>query len=120
MQAYGQRRQLAHDLVGAGTGFRIALAPQWCHDLFDQTDLAVSSGLDSTQMAGLDAVTGHLGNGARDDQRVAVEVSSAGLGGDQPELLELGEGLLVDACSIDQFRSRQANSTPSRETRRRR
>ena len=91
-----------------------------CHDLLDQADLAVGSGLDGTQVAGLDAVAGHLGNGARDDQRVAVEVSAAGLRRDQPELLELGEGLLVDACSVDQLGARQAQlDTVTRERARR-
>ena len=89
MQAHGQRRDLAHGVLGAALGGGVAAALEGCDDLLDQADLTVGGGLERAQVAGLEAELGELARGLGDDQRIGVVVAGAGPRRDQAELLEL-------------------------------
>src|SRR5437764_94867 len=67
-----------------------ALARTRTDDLREQPDLALGGGAKRAQMPGLDPEPGQLADDLGDGQRVVV-VEAAGLGGDQPELLDLAQ-----------------------------
>src|SRR4051812_44863837 len=102
VQPHGQCTELARDLFGSASSFRIALAHQRRHHLLDQSDLAIGGGAERPQVAWLQPEPAHLGHGLGDDQSIAVE-ETAGPRRHETVLLEQADLLGVDPRRVDQL-----------------
>src|SRR5690606_5890161 len=91
----GERRQVRGG-AGLGTGRRR-------YDLVEQTDLAVGGGAEAAQVTRLETELGQLPHEGGDHQVVRLVVALVRATSDQLELLDLLQGLLVDAGRVQQL-----------------